>query len=318
MKSDMEVDNMKFKKTIIISIVISVILLICSLLLPNINIDKDTIGYNGNDTYNIKAYNTIRDINKYIKISDNIDKKMLGNYQVTVKVRYLFYRYNQVFDIKVVDKVKPEVELQGNNPSYVCPNKDYDEEGYTASDDYDGDITDKVNIEKNGNFIIYSVKDSSGNKNEIRRSIIFEDKEEPSLTLIGDNNIVIYKNSKYIDHAAEKIIPQGLSKTREVHKGDFLLSNSMSFGRPYILKIDGAVHDGWLILSNYNKVFDKNYLYYLLSSNVAMKQFLFSAMGSTVKNLNSARVANTIGVVPPISEQRRIVARIEQLFTLLN
>ena len=199
MKSDMEVDNMKFKKTIIISIVISVILLICSLLLPNINIDKDTIGYNGNDTYNIKAYNTIRDINKYIKISDNIDKKVLGNYQVTVKVRYLFYRYNKVFDIKVVDKVKPEVELKGNNPSYVCPNKDYDEEGYTASDDYDGDITDKVNIEKNGNFIIYSVKDSSGNKNEIRRSIIFEDKEKPSLTLIGDDNIVIYKNSKYIE-----------------------------------------------------------------------------------------------------------------------
>lgn len=199
MKSDMEVDNMKFKKIIIISIVVSVILLICSLLLPNINIDKDTIGYNGNDTYNIKAYNTIRDINKYIKISDNIDKKMLGNYQVTVKVRYLFYRYNKVFDIKVVDKVKPEVELKGNNPSYVCPNKDYDEEGYTASDDYDGDITDKVNIEKNGNFIIYSVKDSSGNKNEIRRSIIFEDKEEPSLTLIGDDNIVIYKNSKYIE-----------------------------------------------------------------------------------------------------------------------
>ena len=128
MKSDMEVDNMKFKKIIIISIVISIILLICTLLLPNINIDKDTIGYNSNDTYNIKAYNTIRDINKYIKISDNIDKKMLGNYQVTVKVRYLFYRYNKVFDIKVVDKVKPEVELKGNNPSYVCPNKDYDED----------------------------------------------------------------------------------------------------------------------------------------------------------------------------------------------
>jgi hypothetical protein len=111
MKSDMEVDNMKFKKAIIISIVISVILLICSLLLPNINIDKDTIGYNSNDTYNIKAYNVIRDINKYIKISDNIDKKVLGNYQVTVKVRYLFYRYNKVFDIKVVDKVKPFITL---------------------------------------------------------------------------------------------------------------------------------------------------------------------------------------------------------------
>ena len=199
MKSDMEVDSMKFKKTIIISIVISVILLICTLLLPNINIDKDTIGYNSNDTYNIKAYNSIRDINKYIKISDNIDKKVLGNYQVTVKVRYLFYRYDKKINVKVVDNINPILSLNGNNPSYVCPNMEYEEEGYTASDDYDGDITDKVNIKKNGNFIIYSVKDSSGNKNEIRRSIIFEDKEEPLLTLKGDNNIVIYKNSKYIE-----------------------------------------------------------------------------------------------------------------------
>ena len=199
MKSDMEVDNMKFKKIIIISIVISVILLICTLLLPNINIDKDTIGYNSNDAYNIKAYNSIRDINKYIKISDNIDKKVLGNYQVTVKVRYLFYRYDKKINVKVVDNINPVLSLNGNNPSYVCPNMEYKEEGYTASDDYDGDITDKVNIKKNGNFIIYSVKDSSGNKNEIRRSIIFEDKEEPLLTLKGDNNIVIYKNSKYIE-----------------------------------------------------------------------------------------------------------------------
>lgn len=199
MKSDMEVDSMKFKKAIIISIVISVILLICSLLLPNINIDKDTIGYNSNDTYNIKAYNTIGDISMYIKISDNIDKKVLGNYQVTVKVRYLFYRYDKKINVKVVDNINPVLSLNGNNPSYVCPNMEYKEEGYTASDDYDGDITDKVNIEKNGNFIIYSVKDSSGNKNEIRRSIIFEDKEAPLLTLKGDNNIVIYKNSKYIE-----------------------------------------------------------------------------------------------------------------------
>lgn len=227
MKSDMEVDNMKFKKAIIISIVISVILLICTLLLPNINIDKDTIDYNSNDTYNVKVYNTIGDINKYIKISDNIDKKVLGNYQVTVKVRYLFYRYDKKINVKVVDNINPVLSLNGNNPSYVCPNMEYEEEGYTASDDYDGDITDKVNIEKNSNFIIYSVKDSSGNKNEIRRDIIFKDKEVPSLTLKGDNNIVIYKNSKYIEEGyvandkcdgdiADKVIVTGTVDTNKV------------------------------------------------------------------------------------------------------
>ena len=131
---------------------------------------------------------------------------------------------------------------------------------------------------------------------------------------IGDST----KNSKYIDHAEEKIIPEGLKKTREVHKGDFLLSNSMSFGRPYILKIDGAVHDGWLILSNYDQLFNKDYLYYLLSSNLANAQFTASATGSTVKNLNRERVASTIVVVPPLSEQSRIAAKIAQLFALLR
>ncbi|MEY8570971.1 restriction endonuclease subunit S [Lactobacillus intestinalis] len=131
---------------------------------------------------------------------------------------------------------------------------------------------------------------------------------------IGDSTV----NSKYIDHAAEKIIPEGLDKTREVHKGDFLLSNSMSFGRPYILKIDGAVHDGWLILSDYDKLFDKNYLYYLLSSNFVNFQFKSLATGSTVKNLNRDRVAHTIALVPPLLEQKRIIKKINYLLTKLN
>ena len=131
---------------------------------------------------------------------------------------------------------------------------------------------------------------------------------------IGDST----KGSKYIDHSEEKIIPEGLNKSREVHKGDFLLSNSMSFGRPYILKIDGAVHDGWLILSNYEVLFDKNYLYYLLSSNYITGQFNSLATGSTVKNLNRERVANTIAVIPPLAEQKRIVAKIEKLLPLVE
>ena len=131
---------------------------------------------------------------------------------------------------------------------------------------------------------------------------------------IGDST----KGSKYIDHSEEKIIPEGLNKSREVHKGDFLLSNSMSFGRPYILKIDGAVHDGWLILSNYEVLFDKNYLYYLLSSNYITGQFNSLATGSTVKNLNRERVANTIAVIPPLAEQKRIVAKIEKLMPLVD
>ena len=59
----------------------------------------------------------------------------------------------------------------------------------------------------------------------------------------------------YITKTAEKIRPEGLSKTREVHPGDLILSNSMSFGKPYIMDIDGCIHDGWLLIRNTYGVF---------------------------------------------------------------
>ena len=60
----------------------------------------------------------------------------------------------------------------------------------------------------------------------------------------------------YITKTAEKIKPEGLSKTREVHPGDLILSNSMSFGKPYIMGIDGCIHDGWLLIRNKGAILD--------------------------------------------------------------
>ncbi len=72
---------------------------------------------------------------------------------------------------------------------------------------------------------------------------------------------------KYIYKTKEKIKKEGLSKTRQVQEGDFLLSNSMSFGRPYIMKTSGCIHDGWLVLHDKKVVeLDQDFLYYLLSS----------------------------------------------------
>lgn len=70
----------------------------------------------------------------------------------------------------------------------------------------------------------------------------------------------------YITKTAEKIKPEGLSKTREVHPGDLILSNSMSFGKPYIMGIDGCIHDGWLLIRNTYKVFDLTFLCHLLGT----------------------------------------------------
>ena len=126
------------------------------------------------------------------------------------------------------------------------------------------------------------------------------------------------EGSKYIKSTKEKIIPEGLKKTRFVHKGDFILSNSMSFGKPYILGIDGCIHDGWLVIRDNNKIFDKTFLYYLLSSPNMYQEFKRLAVGGVVNNLNSNLVRNVVVPIPPLAEQERIVAELDLLSSIID
>ncbi len=131
---------------------------------------------------------------------------------------------------------------------------------------------------------------------------------------ISDSDI----GGKYINQTKEKIVPEGVSKSRLVHKGDFLLTNSMSFGRPYILNVDGCIHDGWLVLSGYDGCYEKDFLYYMLSSRFAYYQFCDIVSGAVVKNLNSDKVAAALFPLPPRPEQLRIVKAIENVEPLFS
>lgn len=130
---------------------------------------------------------------------------------------------------------------------------------------------------------------------------------------IGD----VEKGGKYIYSTHEKIIPEGESKSRRVYPGDFLLTNSMSFGRPYISKIEGCIHDGWLLIHDLTG-FDSDYLYYLLSSTYLYGQFSVKASGSTVDNLNIDKVKAAVIPLPPLAEQKRIAHKIDELLQALE
>ena len=108
----------------------------------------------------------------------------------------------------------------------------------------------------------------------------------------------------YITKTDEKIKPSGLSKTRQVHPGDLILSNSMSFGRPYILAISGCIHDGWLLIRDVQNKFDLKFLCYLLGTDQMLDQYKALASGSTVNNLNKDLVGNTQITIPDITEQK--------------
>lgn len=130
---------------------------------------------------------------------------------------------------------------------------------------------------------------------------------------IGDTE----KGGKYITSTKEKIRKEGLSKTRMVYPGDFLLTNSMSFGRPYITKIEGCIHDGWLRIHPPSSL-EKNYLYHLLSSSYVADFFKAAAAGAVVLNLNADKVRDLPIPLPPLPEQRRIVAKVDQLMAMCD
>ena len=126
------------------------------------------------------------------------------------------------------------------------------------------------------------------------------------------------EESKYILFTKEKIRPEGIKKSRFVHKGDVILSNSMSFGKPYILGIDGCIHDGWLVLHDNNNTFSKDYLYYVLSSPIMYSKFTQLAVGGVVNNLNSNIVREVVVAIPPLSTQQSIVSELDKINELIR
>ena len=98
-----------------------------------------------------------------------------------------------------------------------------------------------------------------------------------------------------------------------VHKGDFILSNSMSFGKPYILGVDGCIHDGWLVIRDENNVFDKSFLYYYLGSSFIYNEFKRLAVGGVVNNLNSELVRGVSVAIPSFNLQQLFAQKIEAI-----
>ena len=100
--------------------------------------------------------------------------------------------------------------------------------------------------------------------------------------------------------------------------GDLILSNSMSFGRPYILAINGCIHDGWLLIRNEKNIFDLEYLLQLLSTDYMLDQYKALASGGVVNNLNSELVQSTTVLIPNIDEQSKIGTLFSNLDNLIT
>jgi len=123
---------------------------------------------------------------------------------------------------------------------------------------------------------------------------------------IGDTK----NDDKYIYSTKQKIKPEGAKYSRKVSEGDFILSNSMSFGRPYIMKISGYIHDGWLLFKPKVANIDKDYLHSILGSSLIYRLFEKSTIGGVVDNLNIDLVKKVKIPLPPLKKQTEIAKHI--------
>lgn len=155
-----------------------------------------------------KTIYMFKDVTTNVKITGNIDYNTIGEYEITYEVPMFLRTYTKKQIVKIVDKIAPEITLQGGeevNQSYA---KEYEELGATATDNYDGDLTSKITTQKNeineNQFEIkYSVSDSSGNTATKVRKVNLVDDVPPVITLIGDETMYIIVGNQYKEQGAK-------------------------------------------------------------------------------------------------------------------
>ncbi|MFQ3250602.1 MAG: type I restriction enzyme S subunit [Glaciecola sp.] len=135
-------------------------------------------------------------------------------------------------------------------------------------------------------------------------NFVTKDSDGVNWIKIGDTK----NDTSFITSTKEKISLEGAKKSRKVSTGEIIVSNSMSYGKPYILKIDGYIHDGWFVLRDYQKHMDATFLIQLLSSEFVQAQYKRLAAGGVVTNISSELVYAVKVNLPEISEQTKIAA----------
>ena len=137
-----------------------------------------------------------------VQSQGQVDAQKLGSYTVTYSVSYDGQTYSAVRTVHVVDTTAPTIVLVHNDNSFTFPGHVYQEEGFVAEDNYDGDITDRVERIVDGARILYRVQDSSGNVTEVWRDIKYGETIPPVLTLIGSEVLYLQQGMAFQDPGA--------------------------------------------------------------------------------------------------------------------
>ena len=132
-----------------------------------------------------------------------VDTGRLGSYVLRYVTHYAFSEYSTERKITVVDTTPPVIELkhiEGYEPTWMTG---YAEEGFTATDNCDGDLTGKVKRTPETDRIIYTVADTSGNSTTVERELPKLSYQPPTITLLGERNLSVPAGLSYTDPGFE-------------------------------------------------------------------------------------------------------------------
>ncbi len=128
-----------------------------------------------------------------------VDTDTVGTYRLTYRAQYLLWTGEVSRTVRVVDRVVPEITLVADPGHRTAFGQLYQEEGFKAWDEYDGDITDHVQREERDGLVVYTVADSSGNVATAYRTIEYYDPVPPQIQLKGDAACTVQVGSTFAD-----------------------------------------------------------------------------------------------------------------------
>lgn len=136
-----------------------------------------------------------------VSVKGEVDTSVAGaKYTVKYTASYWGKTGSAVRTVIIIDHEPPVIELKSDPEAFTPVGEAYVEEGYTAHDNVDGDITDKVTVtDKDGGIKVYTVEDSSGNVTTVERKINYKDVNAPTITLNGDAEMTITAGDDFTD-----------------------------------------------------------------------------------------------------------------------
>lgn len=178
--------NVIYRNILIYLVIALILLVINNYSYPELKLlGKKEINLSLNEKYTDPGYKIVPNNKKYkVVIDNNIDENKTGSYEVKYSLQVKNKIINKVRKVNVIDNISPKITLKGSNNIKLYESSDYEEPGFIAFDNYDGDITKNVIVQNDikgeiGDYkITYIVEDSSGNKTMVTRNVKILDKKK--------------------------------------------------------------------------------------------------------------------------------------------